>query len=100
MSKTHAFFEQPAHPLHRQYEALRAYFYEEKSVKAVAKQFGYSENSLYCFASRFKKLLEQQGAEERFFATIAVGRPTTQHHNSIDQLIIELRKKYLSVSEI
>ena len=31
---------------------------------------------------------------------IAIGRPTTQHHDSIDQLIIELRKKYLSVSDI
>jgi len=100
MSTTQEFFESPSHPLHRQYEALRAYFYEKKSAKEVADQFGYSENSLYCFASRFRKLLEQQQAHERFFAPIAIGRPATQHHNSVDRLIIALRKQYLSVSEI
>ena len=100
MNKTQTFFETPTHPLQRQYEALRAYFYEKKSAKEVADKFGYSENSLYCFASRFRKLLEQQQICERFFAPIAIGRPATQHHSSVDSLIIALRKQYLSVSDI
>ena len=45
MNITQDFFENPSHPLHRQYEALRAYFYEKRSAKDVADQFGYSENS-------------------------------------------------------
>jgi len=100
MNITQDFFENPSHPLHRQYEALRAYFYEKRSAKDVADQFGYSENSLYCFASRFRKLLGKQQMNDRFFAAVVVGRPATQHHNSVDQLIIALRKKYLSVSDI
>ena len=100
MTSIQAFFEKPTYPLQRQYEALRAYLYENLSAKEVAKRYDYSENSLYCFASKFKKQLIAGNVEERFFAPLSVGRPPKQHHNNIDQLIIELRKKYLSVPDI
>ena len=94
------FFENPSSSIHRQYEALRAYLYEKLSVKEVAKKYGYSENSLYCFASRFKKQLKKNQAELQFFIKPAVGRPSKKYHDSIDELIIELRKKYFSVPDI
>ena len=100
MDAVQAFFEKPNYPLQRQYEALRAYYYEGLSAQEVAKRYGYSENSIYCFANRFKKYLAEGTAEEKFFAPLSVGRPTKLHQNELDQLIISLRKKYLSVSDI
>ena len=57
MDEVQAFFEKPNYPLQRQYEALRAYYYEGLSAQEVAKRYGYSENSIYCFANSFKKYL-------------------------------------------
>jgi len=99
MNTAYNFFDKPSYSLHKQYEALRAYFYEKLSAREVAKRFGYSESSLYCFASAFKQFDTKQ-LEKRFFAPLAVGRPTREYGNNIDQLIIALRKKYLSVSDI
>lgn len=100
MDTAYNFFEEPTSPLHRQYEAMRAYFYEKLPAREVASKFGYSENSLYCFATAFKKYLKEQQLEKRFFAPSAVGRPIKKQESKADQLIIALRKKYLSVSEI
>ncbi|MEA1898337.1 MAG: transposase [Bacteroidota bacterium] len=94
------FFNSPDNALQKQYEALRAYFYEGLSAKEVSQKFGYSENSLYCFASNFKKRLANKKAEERFFAPISVGRPAKKQEKKYDELIIALRKKYLSVQDI
>ena len=94
------FFEEPSSPLQKQYEAMRAYFYERKSAHEVAEKFGYSVNSLYCFASAFKKQLKEKMLERRFFAAPTVGRPIKKQESKVDKLIIALRKKYISVSEI
>lgn len=99
MDTAYNFFDNPNYPLHKQYEALRAYFYEKLSAREVAKRFGYTENSLYCFASSFKQLDIKQ-LEKRFFAPLTVGRPAREYGSNIDQLIIALRKKYLSVADI
>ena len=99
MDITYNFFDNPDYPAHKQYEALRAYFYEKLSAREIAKRFGYTESSIYCFASAFKQLDKKQ-LEERFFAPSAIGRPTKECGNNADQLIIALRKKYLSVSDI
>ncbi|CAL7961922.1 DDE_Tnp_1 domain-containing protein [Gammaproteobacteria bacterium] len=99
MDTAYSFFDNPNYPLHKQYEALRAYFYEKLSAREIAKRFGYAENSLYCFASAFKQLDKEQ-LEKRFFAPLTVGRPAREYGNNIDQLIIALRKKYLSVPDI
>jgi hypothetical protein len=39
MDKIYDFFKNPRYPLHRRYEAMRAYFYEKLSAQKVAKQF-------------------------------------------------------------
>lgn len=61
------FFEEPATPRQRQYEALRAYFLEELPSEEVARNFGYSPAAfrVLCHAFRYGRLPE-------FFAT---GRP-------------------------
>jgi transposase len=100
MKEAYDFFNSPSYALQKQYEALRAYFYEGLPAGKVAQRFGYSENSLYCFASDFKKLLTGQHPEKRFFAPLSIGRPATKQEHKFDQLIIALRKKYLSVQDI
>lgn len=100
MNNAYKFFENPTSSQQKQYEAMRAYFYEKLPAREIANKFGYSENSLYCFASAFKKHLEKHEVEKRFFAPSAVGRPTKKQENKIDQLIVLLRKKYISVQEI
>jgi hypothetical protein len=40
------FFVEPADTLHRRYEALRAYFVERRPLKDIARQSGYSYNTL------------------------------------------------------
>lgn len=60
MDITYNFFDNPDYPAHKQYEALRAYFYEKLSASEIAKRFGYTENSIYCFASAFKQLDKKQ----------------------------------------
>lgn len=100
MTAIQDFFEKPSTSSHRQYEALRAYLYENIPAKDVSKRYGYTEASLYCFASRLKKQLAADPSAPLFFITPNVGRPAKKHNNEINTLIIELRKKYLSVSDI
>ena len=49
------FFTKPTHPYHRQYEALRAVFVEQRSQKDVAETFGYSYDSLRQLVCQFRR---------------------------------------------
>lgn len=49
------FFLEPAETYHRQYEALRAFFVEERPLKEIAQEFGYQESSLRVMISNFRK---------------------------------------------
>lgn len=100
MDNITAYFENPNASMHRQYEALRAYLYEKAPAKEVSKKFGYSVTTLYCLANRIRKQLQSGQTEPSFFVTPAVGRPTKKHLDKTDELIIALRKKYLSVSDV
>jgi len=57
-SRCRDFFLEPAETYHRQYEALRAYFVEERSLKEIAKHFGYQYSSLRSLVGRFRAQLE------------------------------------------
>ena len=48
------FFLAPEHPLHRQYEALRAYFVEQRPSKEVAQRFGYSPGAFRVLCHQFR----------------------------------------------
>ncbi|MBN2506598.1 MAG: hypothetical protein JXQ71_07880 [Verrucomicrobia bacterium] len=45
----------PANAIHRQYEALRAYFVEKVPVKEVARRFGFSKASFQNMVRDFRK---------------------------------------------
>ena len=63
------FFLQPQETFHRRYEALRAYFLEDRSQAEVADRFGYRVSSLKSLVSRFRAACSQGGLPPFFFRT-------------------------------
>jgi hypothetical protein len=66
------FFAQPVHPYHRQLDALRAVFFEHRSQKDVAAQFGYTYNSLRQLVVGFRQYCKSDPAfsQSPFFETL------------------------------
>ena len=94
------FFSQPKAIFHRQYEALRAYYLENKTAQAVAAQFGYTDHSLYSLTREFKKELTSRGPEQLFFLQPAMGRKPKDKEGTLEHEIITLRKQNSSVADI
>lgn len=94
------FFISPQNPTQKQYEALRAFYVEKVPGKIVAQRFGYTIASFYSLTRDFKKSLDHERPEQGFFVTKASGRKETTEVNDIDRLIVDARKKYLSVPDI
>ena len=95
------FFDFPVKSAHKQYEALRAYFYEKQDTKTVAEKFGYTKLSLYSLARDFKKQIITDGmVEDKFFIESQPGRKNKEDYDELYNLIVLLRKKYLSVADI
>lgn len=96
------FFANPAQPLHRQYLALRSYYFEEKSAEEVAAQYGYTVHAVYTLAKNFKNRLEnsEQNGEELFFQDLKMGRPKQERNPELVEIIVNFRKKHLSIPDI
>lgn len=93
------FFSAPTHSVHRQYEALRAFFIDELTAEEVAKQFHYKKSAVYSLTRDFSHQLKNDAiTPAHFFHQTKPGRKPTENHNQIRELIILLRKKYLSVT--
>jgi hypothetical protein len=98
--KPTAFFVNPQNTVQKQYEALRAFYIEKCPGEKVAKRFGYTLSSFYSLTRDFKKNLLQDKPAQSFFTPKAAGRKPKAETDKTNQLIVELRKKYLSVPEI
>jgi len=96
------FFACPTQPLHRQYLALRRFLYEEKSADEVAEEFGYTTYSVYAMAKNFKIRLRQseRNGAELFFKELRMGRPRQERDTELTEIIVNFRKKQLSVPDI
>jgi predicted DNA-binding protein YlxM (UPF0122 family) len=96
------FFANPVQQLHRQYLALRSFYFEEKSADEVAAQYGYSVNAVYALAKNFKSKLEnsKQNGAELFFQELKMGRPKLERNSDLVEIIVNFRKKQLSVPDI
>lgn len=95
-----AFFKSPVLAMQRKYEALRAFYLEDKPAHEIAMQMGYTAMSMYSLIRDFKKSLQDGNPEKFFFTAAGRGRPVRQDARECDQQIIELRKQYLSVPDI
>ena len=98
--KPTAFFENPQNTAQKQYEALRAFYLENRSGEEIAKQFGYTINSFYSLTRDFKKHLSEGTPAQYFFHSKLSGRKPKDETGKTTEMIVGLRKKYLSVPEI
>jgi hypothetical protein len=89
------FFLEPACPKQRQYEALRAYFVENRRSKDVAKAFGYDPGAFRVLCHHFRR-----DSDPEFFAPSRQGRPPKPKKSPARELAISLRKQNHSVYEI
>lgn len=69
------FFLEPQLTFHRRYEALRAFFLEDRPVAEVAAQFGYKPNALKVMISRFRAQFRQGRVPPFSSPTVAGAHP-------------------------
>jgi hypothetical protein len=95
LTECRRFFEQPAHPRQRMYEALRAYFLEGHPSHQVARDFGYSPGSFRVLCHQFRRDRDPQ-----FFVSPASGPREQPKKSKAHDLAVALRKQNHSVYEI
>jgi hypothetical protein len=89
------FFAEPSHPRQRQYEALRAFFVEDRPSHEVARAFGYTPGSFRVLCHQFRR-----DPDPQFFHSPSPGPRTQPHKSKAHDLAVALRKQNYSVYEI
>ena len=95
ISAVRRFFLEPSHPRQRQYEALRAYFIEDKPAKEVARAFDYSVGAFHVLCHHFRR-----NPDPVFFWSPRRGPRSQPKKSAARELIVQLRKQNYSVYEI
>ena len=95
-SSPEEFFLSPEHPLHRQYEALRAYFVESLPSQEVAQRFGYSPGAFRVLCHQFR----HDPDKREFFRALRHGPQSAPARDPVRDLVIAMRKRNLSVYDI
>ena len=91
------FFLAPENPLHRQYEAFRAYFVEGCPSLEVARRFGYAPGSFRVLCHQFRHDPDKQ---IRFFQSVQHGPRFAPVRDRVRELVVAMRKRNLSVYDI
>ncbi|MEW6074602.1 MAG: hypothetical protein AB1726_18670 [Planctomycetota bacterium] len=95
ISSARRFFLQPRNARQRQYEALRAYFVEQRPSAQVARAFGYTPGSFSVLCSMFR-----HGRAPDFFAAPRPGPRQQPKKSAARTAIVTLRKQNYSVYDI
>jgi len=95
LTECQAFFCAPEQPRHRMYEALRAYFLEQRRSKDVARAFGYTVGAFRVLCHQFRRTLHPE-----FFCRPRPGPRQQPKKNSARQIVVQLRKQNFSVYDI
>ena len=90
-----SFFLQPRNPRHRQYEALRAFYVEQRPSHQVARSFGYSAGAFRVLCHGFVR-----DPNPSFFVSARPGPRSQPKKSAARCQIIALRKQNHSVYEI
>ena len=100
--KPENFFLEPSTIAQKQYEALRMFFIDKSTAAEVADRFGYTYRGFTTIVSNFRKSLQDTRIDtaELFFAEKRKGRKPTKKVESAKEIIVGLRKQYLSVEDI
>jgi hypothetical protein len=69
------FFLEPKLTFHRRYEALRAFFVEDRPVPEIAAQFGYKPTALKVMISRFHTQFRQGSVPPFLSPTVEEDQP-------------------------
>jgi len=91
------FFAEPEKSIHRQYEALRAFFLEGQPSHEVARRFGYTPGSFRVLCHEFRHDAEKRNS---FFQEVKHGPQSAPVRDRVRDLTIAMRKKNLSVYDI
>src|SRR5215472_12120560 len=89
------FFEKPAIPSQRQYEALRAYFLEGLASAEAARRFGYTPAAFRMLCYEFRR-----GELAEFFAVRRPGPREQPKKGKVRDQVVELRKRNYSIYDI
>jgi hypothetical protein len=71
------FFLEPQQTFHRRYEALRAFFVEDRPVAEIAAQFGYKPTALKVMISRFHSQFRQGSVPPFLWPTVGEDHPAS-----------------------
>jgi transposase len=88
-------FINPTNPVHRQYEALRAYYVDRHSSAEAAKRFRYTSGSFRVLCHDFRKC-----PDKKFFIEPVKGPQKAPKRDQSREKVIELRKGNLSIYDI
>src|SRR5215471_9758384 len=91
------FFAAPEATRQRQYEALRAYFLDNRPATEVAAHFGYSTASLRALCHQFR---HDPALRTAFFQTPRPGPRQAPARERVRALVVAMRKRNLSVYDI
>ena len=95
-SQAATFFLSPEGPLHRQYEALRAYFVEELPSAEAALRFSYSPGAFRVLCHQFRHHPEKRSS---FFRSLPRAH-SAPARDPVREQVVALRKRNLSVYDI
>jgi len=88
-------------PMHKQYLAMRRFLLDQASAETVAEEFNYTVSTVYTLAKNFRERLSScDNSEDPFFLTPKPGRKKTDRDGDLAALIVEYRKKQLSIPDI
>lgn len=95
LTECRKFFLEPEHTKHRRYEALRAFFVEQRPSTEVARSFGFTPGSFRQLCHQFRREYEPS-----FFVSVKRGPRTQPKKSAARDHIIALRKQNYSVYDI
>ena len=95
LTECRRFFERPATPSQRQYEALRAYFIEGLASAEVARRFGYTPAAFRMLCYDFRR-----GQLADFFAVKRTGPQQQPKKGKLHDIVVALRKRNYSIYDI
>src|SRR5215471_16027108 len=95
LTECRQFFERPATPSQRQYEALRAYFIEGLASPEVARRFGYTPAAFRMLCYEFRR-----GQLADFFAVKRTGPQQQPKKRKLHDIVVALRKRNYSIYDI
>jgi transposase len=91
----HERFTEPTAAAHRRYEALRAYFVEERSAGEIAERFGYTKASAQTLISQYR-----QADLSELFAQARPGPKRQPKKDAARERVISLRGQRHGIEEI